>query len=230
MSILALALYGSRAREDNDENSDVDIFALSTEPTYRMIIQSKLNIACYPESLAMKRAHEGDLFILHITKEGKIIYDTSANFQILKSEFRYKENYAKEITDASELGWMLVNIAKNLSNYTLLNRRIAWCVRTILIAKSAEQKEPCFSAHDLCNFSGKSCVYILIKNKNNDSFDETIIKSFRNFLDIFGTQPTILAQSPDISAYQNHFKMTNNIIGLKTTVLLERDSADDFYL
>jgi len=219
MSILALALYGSRAREDSDKDSDVDVFALSTEPTYRMIIQNKLNIACYPESLAMKRAREGDLFILHITKEGKIIYDTSAYFQKLKNEFRYKDSYAKEVTDASELGWMLINIATNLSNFTLLNRRIAWCVRTILIAKSAEQKEPCFSAQNLCDFFGNSDIYTLIKNKNNDSFDETIIKNFRNFIDFFGTQSTILVQRPDMSAYQDHFKKTNNIIGLKTTVL-----------
>lgn len=229
MSIHALVLYGSCAREDHDKDSDVDIFALSTESTYRMIIHSKMNIACYPEPLAIERAHGGDLFILHIMEEGKIIYDTCAKFQNLKKAFQYKENYVQEITHATDLGWLLVNIAKTLSNYTLLNRRIAWCVRTILIAKSAEKRDPRFSAQDLCNFSGEPYVYTLIKNKNNDKFDEVMIKMFLEFLEIYGTKSILQGQRFELAACVEHFTKTQNIIGLKTIAFLESDSADDAY-
>lgn len=229
MSIHSFVLYGSCARDDHDKDSDVDIFALSTEPAYRMIIHNKLNIACYPESLAIERAKGGDLFLLHIFNEGKVVYDTDGIFSKLKSEFQFKENYAQEIRNASNIGWLLVNTANSLSNCTLLNRRIAWCVRTILIAKSAERRTPCFSAQALKEFSGKPYVYALIKNKNNNHYDERIISEFRDFIEAFGTEYPFKNQDGSIQDYQELFLATENTIGLKTIGFLERDSVDDSY-
>ncbi len=229
MSLIALALYGSCARNDQDKDSDVDIFAISSDATYQMIVNNKLNIASYPESLALERASNGDLFILHVIEEGKAIYDPSGKLTELKLGFRYKENYQKEITNASDLGWMLVDLAPTVTNFTLLNRRIAWCVRTILIARSAEAKKPCFSANELCEFSKTAYVYALIKNKNINWLNENALKSFQDFLNTFGVNSQSSRGKADLSIYHDHFVTTGNVIGLKTISLLSNGSDDDSY-
>ena len=63
MAILSLALYGSRARGDFNNFSDIDLFAVTNEDHYKMIVDGSSNLACYPEKLALQRADSGDLFI-----------------------------------------------------------------------------------------------------------------------------------------------------------------------
>jgi len=228
MTIAALVLYGSCARADNNEKSDVDIFAISSDSSYRMIIDKKINIASYPESLAFERAKNGDLFMWHVVEEGRPIYDTCGIFGKLRKSFRYRDNYSIEISNASDVGTMLCQFATCTSNCTLINRRMAWCVRTILIARSAEQRNPIFSAHKLAKFAESEAVLELISNKNNDHFDGRLLEKFVDFIDEFGIRRSNTTGFSDLDAFRGFFADTDNAIGTKTIALLTNDSADDY--
>lgn len=229
MTILALALYGSRARGDNSEQSDVDLFAITDEHEYRMMVNGKINVACYPFPLALERAAEGDLFILHICSEAKELYQSFGELNELKSTFCYKENYFLEVSRASDLAWFLVESGSDFRNFTLLNKRIAWCVRTILIAKSAQTKDPCFATSKLVEFSGMQHTVMLIEGKNSTLFQPELIERLIEFLKKMGMPRPNVKKSKALTEYSNIFKATSNSMGLKTLRSIQGDAAAENY-
>jgi hypothetical protein len=229
MAILALALYGSSVRGDDNELSDVDLFAITDDDEYRMLVEGKINTACYPLSLALERARDGDLFILHICTEAKELYAFSGEFQQLKTTFRYKKNYSREIAHASDLAWFLVDTGSHFRNFTLLNKRIAWCVRTILIAKSAENKMPCFAASELSTLSGSPYTAMLIDGKNSVIFRPELVEYLVAFLNVSATARPAIKGDNILSKYSLLFKYSGNSMGLKTLLSIQGDTAAEHY-
>ncbi|MFE8147193.1 nucleotidyltransferase domain-containing protein [Brenneria goodwinii] len=224
MAILTLTIYGSRARGDYTNSSDIDLFAITDEDHYRMVIEGETNLACYPKDLAEQRAMNGDLFILHICSEAKEIYGDGFYFNCLKNSFKYKLNYHQEKCNAAELAWSLIDLSSKFRNVLLLNRRIAWCVRTILIASAAESREPIFSKESLVEYSGNKLVDELITLKDSSIFNRACINELENFLLSLGFyRPTL----PNISlnTYRDRFVVTNNEMGLKTLMSLSMENT-----
>nr|WKF55579.1 hypothetical protein HUO10_000023 [Paraburkholderia busanensis] len=228
MAILSLALYGSRARHDEDAQSDVDLFAISDDDQYQMIVQSKTNIASYPRELALERAKQGDLFMLHIVSESKTLYDTNNELLTLKNSFVFKNSYLPEIKFASDIAHMLIDHANTSNNYSFINKRIAWCVRTILIAQAANERLSIFSAARLAEFSKSPLTLPLIKGKNNNEFKSNALRDFGLFITQFGTAESLQRHQKSLSDYSDLFSKSQNIMGTKTLTMLQ-NSAEDFY-
>ncbi|MDN7934976.1 nucleotidyltransferase domain-containing protein [Burkholderia metallica] len=229
MSILALALYGSRARADQNPDSDVDLFAITSETDYRMIVRNNINIACYPRDLAHTRAENGDLYMLHIVRESKDLFDYTGELSKLRDKFKFKPNYESEIQMASDLAWFILDAESIFRNYTLFNRRIAWCVRTILIALSAEARKPVFSARQLGELTGSLETVILIENKDSDQHDPITTKYLNNFLNTFGRPRPLFTEPSAIDGYAAHFVRSNNVMGIKTISALRVNSVGNGY-
>ncbi|PMS19151.1 nucleotidyltransferase domain-containing protein [Trinickia dabaoshanensis] len=227
MPILALALYGSRARDDQQPDSDVDLFAVTDDAEYRMVVQANINMACYPRDLAIQRANSGDLFILHIALESRPLFDSSGEFDFIRESFNYKNSYEQEIDLASDLAWFLLKNAEKFRDYIFFNRRVAWCVRTILIARSAELRRPVFSAKQLGEFSGSSEAFLLISAKNSDQFISGYLDHLRGFLDRFGS-PNPVPSGEQID-WAMRFSASRNVMGLKTLSNMRGSSSGDEY-
>lgn len=148
MNIKSLAIYGSTARGERSSNSDVDCFAIYDESYYKMVVKGSVNIAFYPVSLAEKIMKEGSIFALHINKEA-VPYFNEQLFSEVVSLFQYKAHYNYEIDTASKLLQFILKYEKKIKNKSLMNKRISWCVRTILISMSAMKREPIFSKDKL---------------------------------------------------------------------------------
>ncbi len=216
MSADCLILYGSCARGDQKPGSDVDMLAITNERRYRMIVKNNVNLACYPKKLIFGIARSGELFALHLVKEGVPIFDPMGIFDELKREFNLKSSYQKELSNAVDLGWYLVNFHRNIGNKTLINRRITWCVRTILIAEAASQGKFIFSTDSLVNFSNNARVIDLISVKDSQSFSSKRINEFEAFLRSKAILPEWLSKSNKEDAVREHFLLTKNTVGLKT--------------
>ncbi|PAW49523.1 nucleotidyltransferase [Pseudomonas moraviensis] len=222
MAILSLVVYGSRAREDYSVDSDTDLFAITDDERYEMIVEGTTNIACYPMAQAISRAEGGDLFFMHITLEAKAIYDPSGAFDKVRKSFAKKENYTSEISNASELGFALVAHAKNIQDYYLLNKRLAWCLRTILIARSAERGCPTFSKEGLSEFFHDRDLIDLIALKDCEIFSAKSYPLFYSAFIKYGCSPNIQMPS-DFSDLMAYFLEHDNMMGLKTARLLSND-------
>lgn len=228
MNISAFVLYGSCARGDSNQSSDVDLFAITADGDYQMIVKNKVNLAMYPKALALEMAINGELFMLHLVKEGQSLIDQEGDFQLLKDSFIYKNSYEKEITNSAELGWAIRYLGPSVRNQALVNQRIAWCVRTILIAKAAEEKQAIFSAESLGNFANEENVINLIKNKNFNTYQPKIFPIFEKFL-LKWTFSNPLQKTAKLEDYQELFEKNKNTVGLKTLKAFRSDQDFDKY-
>lgn len=228
MPILSLVVYGSRAREDHSVDSDTDLFAITDDERYEMIIEGTTNIACYPLAQAISRAEGGDLFFMHIALEAKAIYDPGGAFEKVKRSFVKKESYSTEISHASELGYALVAHAKHIQDYYLLNKRLAWCLRTILIARSAELGCPTFSKEGLGDIFQNKGLTDLISLKDCETYTAKAYPEFFSAFVRHGNSPN--TQMPtDVSDLMAYFLERDNMMGLKTAKLLSHEIEFEGY-
>lgn len=227
MSISALALFGSRARGDHEPNSDTDLLLVTSVPAPRHITMGNLSMSLYSFENLVGRARCGDLFICHIVKEARPLYDPDDNFEALNTAFRLRKSYAQEISQASDLGWFLVRFGSNLGDASVVTRRVAWCVRTILIARSAECGHPVFSTEGLTAFAELPMVQRLIRQKGQNILDPTAFDTLRQILGTRGkADPVPSATSED--AYASRFEETANNVALQTLRLAQHEATETY--
>jgi len=186
-----------------------------TEPFPRHVTESNLSLSFYPLEHLVALAREGDLFVFHLIREGKPIDDPESVFPRLQAEFTLRDSYSREIGHASDLGWFLANCGENLFDLSLVNRRIGWCVRTILIARSAELGEPIYSATRLAEFSGLPSVFGLLRHRKDKEISPGAVAALKDFLAIWG-QASPVRNLMSEEAFARHFEETNNEVAIRT--------------
>lgn len=213
MTISAMLLFGSHARGDHDVYSDTDLLLISHDEQPRHVQKGHLSTSIYPLGDLMKRAQDGDLFVCHIVREAIAIYDPLDQLALLRTHFVLRESYRQEIQNASDLGRFIVDYGHSSKLTSLVNRRIAWCIRTILIARSAELKKPVFSAAELSVRADSENVMRVIKNKDTDRVDPDAVRMLDQFLTEFGAARF---QHGHVSygSYIKRFSETSNTVAL----------------
>ena len=169
---------------------------------------------------AIIKARSGDLFISHVVFEGKIVTDKFGYVKEVFDSFVYKHSYASEKNMAADLAWYLILYSKNIEDYSMLNRRLAWCIRTMLIAEAAEAKVPVFSSTDLASFYGDKCVYEIIESKTSPIYSVNNIALMKSILMAKGYY------APDFGGdARNYFLLTGNKVAVSTLA----GQANGFY-
>lgn len=211
MNFSSLVLYGSCARGDNNQGSDIDMLAIHNGNEYEMLFLGNLNVSAYPHELALEKARAGDLFMSHVVYEGRIVTDAFGYVRSVFDSFRYKESYSVEKKMASDLAWYLVLNSKRIEDYSLLNKRLAWCIRSMLIAEAAEIRLPIFSSRALAEFYGHDSIYKIIENKSSPKYNEGFVVDVKNILLDKG------CSTPDFGfSAQEYFRLTNNKVAVST--------------
>ena len=142
--ISAILLFGSRAREDSGRGSDTDLLLIAPPGTPRHKSIGHLSMFFYSWEKLLQDARDGDLFVCHIVNEAMPVFDPLGQLDQLRSAFRLRRNYSREIAQARDLGWLLDRHAAAFAPSVVV-RRMIWCVRTILIARRAELGAPAFA-------------------------------------------------------------------------------------
>jgi hypothetical protein len=169
--IASLILYGSRARGDYRPKSDVDLLALTENgPIRNELVAGGVSLYHYPYSLLLSRAESGNLFALHLVKEGKILHDSFGAFRSVCDAFGYKDSYTEEITEAY-LVIRFIFARRELLGRKDVRKRLIWAVRTILIARSAEDRTPFFSSEQLARYAKISELKDVIDNRNQNDVE-----------------------------------------------------------
>ena len=147
--IESVLLYGSRARGDEGRHSDVDLLGIvSSDKIVKPFDDNGISFHLYPFSWLMESAENGALFLLHIVNEAVPLSDPKALLDRLKEAFVYKSSYLAD----KELGCRIIAAVANLpeDRFTgTIRRRYFWGVRPALMAMSADQRSPTFSAESL---------------------------------------------------------------------------------
>jgi predicted nucleotidyltransferase len=146
-------MFGSRARGDHRLSSDVDLLGIVESGHIRDVLAVRgASFYQYPVEFLKQKSRSGDLFLLHLTTEGKVLHDTVGVFEEVRKNFAYRNSYTDEIREASAVIWYLTS-HKVLIQSRQGRKRLAWAFRTILIARSAEQQLPSFSSSSLAEFA-----------------------------------------------------------------------------
>ena len=147
----ALAIFGSTARNERSFDSDIDMIGIYDEKKISSVSKGNVSLFLYPETILREKMTSGDLFALHLVKESIPIYGHEQLESIYK-DFKYKKNYAMEINTAIKVSDEIISRYKSLSDYKEANKKMAWCLRTVIISISAQDKTPVFSKKSLSEY------------------------------------------------------------------------------
>jgi predicted nucleotidyltransferase/nucleotide-binding universal stress UspA family protein len=226
MSVVATLLFGSLARSDQCEGSDTDLLMISLGKERRHVSIGHLSLFLCPWSQLAQDAQDGDLFVCHLVREAKALIDPDDYLPRLRRAFQFRSTYEAETRRAAELGWYLVRFGKEL-NASLLARRSLWCIRTILIARSAEQRDPIFAPQRLAERTHSEPARELL-NERRQQRDEAVLRaSLRQFL-VDETPADPVLELCDRSAFVKKFVASSNKVALQT--LLQGEKSQMGYI
>ncbi|MCW5737311.1 MAG: nucleotidyltransferase domain-containing protein [Enhydrobacter sp.] len=174
-------LFGSRARGDHEAASDTDLLIVCDEPQPRHVSVGKVSMFFYPWQKLLADAAHGDLFAGHVALEGKPISDEFDQLRELRRTFRLRSSYAPEVSHALDLGWFIYRFPEALRP-SLAAKRMIWCVRTILIARSAENGKPIFAPGQLAKIAQSSAGGELLSMRRRRRLTKATLRLFQRFL------------------------------------------------
>lgn len=98
----SIILFGSEARNDSTDTSDIDLLLISHGEVKRRDVEQiiptsllpkgrKLGLSIYSEEQLISAYEEGSLFMMHLLKEGKVLYDDGFYEQLLLTPFNPSE-------------------------------------------------------------------------------------------------------------------------------------------
>ncbi|RYE62208.1 MAG: nucleotidyltransferase domain-containing protein [Oxalobacteraceae bacterium] len=213
MTVSAIWLFGSRARNQQSRGSDTDLLLVGSEDSTRHVSIGHLSMFFYTWAKLLSDAQSGNLFTCHIVREAVPIYDSDGILNTLRENFTLRRSYATEIQQASDLGWFLDRYG-SLLHTTNVARRMIWCIRTILIARSAEAGTPVFSPDALMELTQSSAARDLLTERHQRHADAAMRHKFRIFLrdeamHLPGSDQWSVAQ------YEARFRSTQNAVALR---------------
>lgn len=211
MALVALALYGSWARDDAGPQSDIDLLGVTRGERRSSSRAGKASLYLYPERLLLSQAKSGNLFVMHLVLEAKFLYDL-VNFEgSLHLHFKRKANYVATAQKAADAGWFMCDYGPQFVNTGAAARRAGWCARTILVSKSVDDNRPTFSATGLELFDRSGFAGPLLSRGRSSKFDEVAVFRLSSFLTANGYSRPINDSS--IDSYVDLFQESNNKIG-----------------
>lgn len=219
----ALILYGSAARGDNNEDSDIDLLIVTSESKISSVKFHGMEMQAYSETYLLSLARSGNLFAIHLAWEGRPCVDNINFFPRLKSNIKIKRSYAREIAHASALGFYLLDHSVTYSNNVLINKRIAWCARTIMIAKLVERGVIAFSPQELLKHYPETYSSRLVGLRRSASERRSRFRDLKSFLEHHGT-PFLKGGSEE--SYIKLFTKTKNDVALSTVKALRQPDLE----
>lgn len=226
--VSAILLFGSRAREDSSRGSDTDLLLVSPSGTPKHKSIGHLSMFFYPWDKLQADARDGDLFVCHIVREAKPVFDPLNQLDQLRSQFKLRTSYAREITHARDLGWFLDRHGSAL-NSNIVVRRMVWCVRTILIAQLAERGRPVFAPLELAMAAPASAADLLA-DRHHRRLDVAMRQRFRQYMMQENGSPALPSEAT-VEDYRHLFFHTGNKVGVQTIErgLRAPEEEDDYY-
>lgn len=212
-------LYGSMARGDSGEQSDVDLLISESSGKIYSERAGRVEVQYTPQDHLLKMASDGSLFTAHLVFEAKVVSDPDGFFMILKESFAARESYSVERDCALALAAYLMKRKLQGRQHAIKNKRIAWCVRTTLISLLAEQGHFVFSPIHLSEIYPNSSIQRLLSYRRSKEHQEDINQDIEWFLKEFqGDRYGAMS----FAELRHEFKVRGNAVGMATVKSLKQ--------
>ena len=160
----ALLLYGSHARGDAQEASDVDILQVTPTHTAPYAV-GRLNVTCYTLEQLLRIARQGGLFARHLVEEALPLTDPHDVLGALKSAYVRPLDYhgvKREVCGCAPL----LDVANHEFNENAngLSSLVSYLIRTYLYATAFDQGAKSFAMGHVLDLLGQQRATIILSD------------------------------------------------------------------
>lgn len=214
-----ILLFGSMARGDSSEASDVDLLVSEEVGSIKSERAGRVEVQFTPQDRLLEMSSSGELFAIHLAHEAKVVADPDGYFEIFKRTLKIKSSYYGERRDASALAAYLLQKRLSERQISIRNKRTAWCVRTILISLLLEKGQIVFSPELLQYYYSDKRIGILLDARRGGGDISGFKPALRWFLEEYG-EATFMQNS--LKELRYYFKIHGNKVAEATVRSLSR--------
>lgn len=161
----ALFLYGSHARGDAQEPSDVDILQVTPTHTAPYAV-GRINVTCYTFEQLLRLAHQGGLFARHLVEEALPLADPHDLLRALKSAYAPPLDYhriKREVCGCAPL-LAVADAQKFNENADGLSSLVSYLIRTFLYATAFDHGAKSFAMRSVLDLLGQQHATSILSN------------------------------------------------------------------
>jgi hypothetical protein len=160
----ALLLYGSHARGDAQEDSDIDVLQVTPTHTAPYAV-GRVNVTCYTVEQLLRLARKGGLFARHIVEEALPLADPHDVLGVLKSAYVSPLDYhgvKREVCGCAPL----LDVADSQfdKNAHGLSSLVSYLIRTYLYATAFDHRARSFAMRHVLDLLGQQRASSILSN------------------------------------------------------------------
>lgn len=168
---ISIVLFGSYSRGDQNEFSDIDVLHVTIIKS-KPYTKNNVNYSTYTLDQLTEMAQKGDLFILHIIKEGRILFGSNNVLDYLSNQFIQPKSYDDYRTKLINCAGLLsVNNQEFDKRAIEYYRLLSFLFRSYLYSLMLDSGKVCFSLVDVSKYFNDIRLIKVFSYKKYTSID-----------------------------------------------------------